>query len=92
MKFNLKTRPKTLTPNEHNCGDYLWVNPQEAAIWFESFEKELREHYHEYKELAKPPECDETWYCLQYLELLVEEILGDIDTSKQTEKTSIVGE
>ncbi len=43
-----------------------------------AMEGELREHYKEYKELAKPPECDETWYCLQYLELLIEEILGDI--------------
>lgn len=42
-----------------------------------AMQKELREHYKEYKELPKPPESDETWYCLQYLELLVEEILGD---------------
>lgn len=86
MKFNLKTRPKTLTSNEHQCGDYLWVNPQEAAIWFESFEKELRERYYEYKDLVKPPDCDETGYCLQYLELLVEEILGNVDISKQAVK------
>jgi len=50
-------------------------------------ERELREHYEEYKGLPKPPECDETWYCLQYLELLIEEILGDVVSSDPHPRT-----
>ena len=85
MKFNLKTRPETLTTYDNwvkKTNPHGWVNPEKAANWFEAFEKELREHYEEYKKLAKPPECDETWYCIQYLELLVEEILGDVEEAE----------
>jgi len=70
VKFNLKNRP--------SFGEE-YSYPSAVETWFEDFEKELREHYEEYKKLAKPPECDETWYCLQYLELLIEEILGDVE-------------
>jgi len=70
MKYSLKNRPSF--GEEYNFSTA-------CETWFEEFEKELREHYKQYKELAKPPECDETWYCLQYLELLIEEILGDVE-------------
>jgi len=75
MKHNLKTVSEILD------GSYPWYvrRPLFKIIdEVDAMEKDLREHYKEYKELAKPPECDETWYCLQYLELLIEEILGDI--------------
>lgn len=74
MKHNLKTVSEILEKS------HFWRHSSQFSIVDEvdAMEKELREHYKEYKELAKPPECDETWYCLQYLELLIEEILGDI--------------
>ncbi|MCK4697921.1 MAG: hypothetical protein KAT53_06420, partial [Dehalococcoidia bacterium] len=73
MEHNLKTISKILEESR------AWSRSSLSSIVGEvdAVEKELREHYKEYKELAKPPECDETWYCLQYLELLIEEILGD---------------
>ena len=37
MKFNIKNRPPTLKPNDHHCGDYDWINPQDAANWVEGF-------------------------------------------------------
>jgi len=80
MKYNLKNRPSF-------GEEYSFFSAFEA--WFEGFERELREHYKEYKELAKPPECDETWYCLQYLELLVEEILGDVEAEEPIKKIPV---
>jgi len=68
VKHTLKTINEILEESQSS---------QRARDEVDAMEKELREHYKEYKELAKPPECDETWYCLQYLELLIEEILGD---------------
>lgn len=74
MKHSLKSLSEILDDS------YPWYRSSLSAITDEvdAMEKELREHYREYKEMAKPPECDETWYCLQYLELLIEEILGDV--------------
>lgn len=75
MKHNLKTISEILDKS------YPWYIRRplfKIVDEVHAVEKELREHYKEYKELAKPPECDETWYCLQYLELLIEEILGDV--------------
>ena len=74
MKHNLKTVSELLERS------HFWSRSSLFSIVDEvdAMEEELREHYEEYKELAKPPECDETWYCLQYLELLIEEILGDV--------------
>lgn len=85
MKFNLKNRPKILTPEDHHSGGYNWVNPQKSATWFIKFEEELREHYDQYKKLVKPPDEDEVWYALQYLELLIEEILGEVQSSSLKE-------
>jgi len=75
MKHNLKTISEILDKS------YPWYIRRplfKIVDEVHAVEKELREHYKEYKELAKPPECDETWYCLQYLELLIEEMLGDV--------------
>jgi len=73
VKHNLKTISKILEESQS------WYRSSLSSIVDEvdAMKKELREHYEEYKGLAKPPESDETWYCLQYLELLIEEILGD---------------
>lgn len=68
MKHNLKTISEILEESQSS---------QRARDEVDAMKRELREHYEEYKGLAKPPESDETWYCLQYLELLIEEILGD---------------
>ena len=71
VKHTLKTISEILEESQSS---------QRARDEVDAMMKELREHYEEYKGLAKPPECDETWYCLQYLELLIEEILGDISS------------
>lgn len=68
VKHTLKTISEILEESQSS---------QRARDEVDAMMKELREHYEEYKGLAKPQECDETWYCLQYLELLIEEILGD---------------
>ncbi len=77
VKHNLKTISEVLEKSQS------WYRSSLSSIVDEvdAMKKELREHYEEYKGLAKPPECDETWYCLQYLELLIEEILGDVVSS-----------
>ena len=75
MKHTLKTISEIL---EKSLLSWNRSSLSAAVDEVDAMEKELREHYKEYKELAKPPECDETWYCLQYLELLIEEILGDV--------------
>jgi len=77
VKHNLKTISEVLEKSQS------WYRSSLSSIVDEvdAMERELREHYEEYKGLAKPPECDETWYCLQYLELLIEEILGDVVSS-----------
>ncbi len=83
MKHNLKTISKILEKSQS------WYRSSLSSIVDEvdAMERELREHYEEYKGLAKPPECDETWYCLQYLELLIEEILGDVVSSDPHPRT-----
>lgn len=82
MKTNIKTKPESPIFKDHkDIESYLNLNRyfNKTQQWFESFERELRNHYKEYKELVKPPEDNETWHCLQYLELLIEEILGDTE-------------
>ena len=46
------------------------------SIWKYQFEENLKKHYKQYKAMPKPPDDNETWDCLQYLELVIEEILG----------------
>ncbi len=77
VKHTLKTISEMLEESQS------WCHSSRSFIVDEvdAMKRELREHYEEYKGLAKPPECDETWYCLQYLELLIEEILGDVVSS-----------
>jgi len=82
VKHTLKTISEVLEKSQPWCRSSLSSIVDEV----DAMKIELREHYEEYKELAKPPECDETWYCLQYLELLIEEILGDVVSSDPEER------
>lgn len=82
VKHTLKTISEILEESQPRCR-----SSRRARDEVDAMKRELREHYAEYKELAKPPECDETWYCLQYLELLIEEILGDVVSSDPNPRT-----
>ena len=46
LKFNLKNRPPTISGRNQ----VKWVNPEKAALWFEGFEKQLREIQKLFKE------------------------------------------
>jgi len=79
MKFHLRSIPKPPEFTDHTDPDsYYNLNRyfNKCVKWFDGFEREVREHIELYKETVKPPDEDEIWYCLQFLELLVSEILG----------------
>lgn len=91
MKFHLRSIPKQPEFTDHaDPQSYYNLNRyfNECMRWFEGLEREIREHMEMYGELVKPSDEDETWYCLQYLELLITEILGEVpvETLKEIDK------
>ena len=56
------------------------------SMWKYLFEENLKKHYKHYKTMPKPPDDNEICYRLQYLELLIEEILGIEELSNPYER------
>ncbi len=94
MKFHLRSIPKPPKFTDHTDPDsYYNLNRyfNECVKWFDGFEREVRVHMEMYEEYVKPPEEDETWHCLQFLEALMVEILGEIPEETLAEISELAG-
>lgn len=76
MKTNLSNRPEIIikvTGHIKGIPREIWVNPEKAAIWLESFEEELREKL----ALLNMGNKRVTSIAADHEAFIIEEILGD---------------